>query len=86
MDQGLDLREQMAGTCQDQGAGRRRCDAPAGSVKQTRTQSGLKAGERAGDGGLRDAQFQRGVGEAAGVDDRHQAAQLLQLKIHAYIV
>jgi hypothetical protein len=74
--------QQLPGLGQDLDAGRGRGDAAAGPVQQPDPQHLLEREEGAGDGGLGDAQLDGGVGEAAGVDDRDQAAQLPQLEIH----
>jgi hypothetical protein len=51
-------------------------------VQQPHPQDRLQREQGARHRRLGDAQLDGGVGEAAGVDDRDQAAQMAQLEIH----
>ena len=74
--------EDLPGLGQDVHAGRGRGDGPAGAVQQPDAENLLEGHQVARHGRLRDAEFDGGVGEGPGVDDRDQAAQVPQLQIH----
>jgi len=75
-DQVVGLGQELPGPGQDLHARRGRGDAAAGPVQQPDAEDGFKGEQGAGHRGLGDAQVEGGVGEAAGVDDRDQAAQV----------
>jgi hypothetical protein len=74
--------EDLSGLGQDVHAGRGRGDGPARAVQQPDAENLLEGHQVARRRRLRDAEFDRGIGEGARVDDRDQAAQVPQLEIH----
>jgi hypothetical protein len=63
-------------------AGRGQGDLPGRTAQQPDTERGFERRQRARRRRLGNAQVDRGIGEAAGVRDGDQAAQLTQLHIH----
>jgi hypothetical protein len=76
----------MPGAIEDLYSGRGRRDRPAGPMQQPYAEHALEAEQIPRDGGLGDAELDRGVGERPRVHDRDQAAQLPQLQIHDFSV
>ena len=66
--------EDLPGLGQDVHPGRGRGDRPARAVQQPDPENLLESHQVARHRRLRDAEFDRGVGEGSGVDDRDQAA------------
>lgn len=76
VDQVVGLGQQVAGAGEDLDARRGGGDVAARAVQQADAEGLLQGEQGAGDGCLGEAEFDGGVGEAAGVDDRHEATEM----------
>jgi hypothetical protein len=82
----VDLGQHAARPAQHPLPRRGRHDHPAGAAQQADAERVLQRGQRPGHGRLRHPELRGSVGEATGIDDRDEAAQVTQLDVHALSV